>query len=178
MTDIFGTNIESIYLWILIISGCLIVLYLFFGDLLSGVADVLPIFNPVLILAFFTFFAATGFSLESLTALQQTFIIIISSLVGVILAVLLHIFVLVPLSSAEESLVYREESLKGRVGTVIIPIPEDGYGEVLIESNSGRIAKPAGSFKNKAIQEGCKILVIEIEKGVLYVIPYEEALLC
>lgn len=85
------------------------------------------------------------------------------------LVTLLHVFVLVPLSSAEESLVYKESDLQGRVGKVITAIPRDGYGEVMIESISGRIAKPATSFDRVAIPNGTNVLVVQVQNGVLEV---------
>lgn len=77
------------------------------------------------------------------------------------------------MSKSEESLAYTEDSLKGRIGNVIIPIPKDGFGEVLLESISGRISKPAASFDNEEIAEGKKILVIDVKNGVLYVVPHQ-----
>ena len=67
-----------------------------------------------------------------------------------------------------------EESLKGRVGKVITSIPENGYGEVLIENVSGRIAKPAKGFENEKIHEGSNVLIVNIKNGVLYVTVYED----
>lgn len=81
---------------------------------------------------------------------------------------------LVPLSSAEGSIAYSEESLKGRLGTIIVPIPKDGFGEVLFESNSGRIAKTAASLDGAEIDEGIRVLAVDVKNGVVYVKPYDE----
>jgi membrane-bound ClpP family serine protease len=99
---------------------------------------------------------------------------IMSVVLSFILVILLNVFVLTPLSAAEESIVYSNESLKGRVGEVIITIPVDGFGEVLMKSTSGTIAKSAMSFNNHPIQQGEKVLIIDVQNGVLYVTPYEE----
>ncbi|RDW15927.1 NfeD family protein [Oceanobacillus chungangensis] len=173
---LFGTPIETIYLTTLIVAGILTILFLLFGDILEGIGEMLGIFNPVLILAFLTFTSASGYILESLTTLNSILILIISILTGLLLVTLLNIFILIPMSSAEESLSYTEESLKGRVGKVIIPIPENGFGEVVIDSKSGRISKPAACYENKIIQEGQQVLIINVEKGVLYVETYENNL--
>lgn len=171
--ELFGTPIEAIYLTTLIISGIITVLYLLFGDILEGVAEATGFLNPTLILAFATFFSASGYILELLTPLNSILIIIISITIAIILDFLLNVFVLIPLASAEESLVYTEESLKGRIGKVILSVPKDGFGEVVIESNSGNIAKPATSFDNLPIPEGSQVLVIDIKSGILYVTPHE-----
>lgn len=172
---LFGMPIETIYLILLIVSGSLTVLYLFFGDVLEGIAEATGFLNPVLILAFITFFSAGGYILEKITSLNSFIIMIIAALASVLLDVLLNVFVLVPMASAEQSLTYTEKSLEGRVGKIIISIPENGYGEVVIESYSGMISKPAASFEGMPIGEGEEVLVIEVKSGVLYVMPYQKS---
>lgn len=172
--ELFGASIQSVYLTTLIIAGALTLLYILFSDILEGLAEIIPFINPALILAFITFFSASGFVFELLTSFNSLLIIIFSVLIALLLDTLLNIFVLVPLSSAEESLVYSSNSLRGRVGKVIIPIPEDGFGEVLLKSNSGTIAKSAVSFKGQPIAEGEHVLVVDVQDGVIHVVPHEE----
>ncbi|MBY0120963.1 hypothetical protein [Bacillus sp. S/N-304-OC-R1] len=174
MIELFGIGIQTIYLYTLIISGSLIILYLFFGDVVEGLSEGTNFLNPVLILAFLTFLSSIGYLLEALTALNSFLILVIAAIFSIILDTLLNVFVLIPLSKSEESLVYTEDSLKGRLGNVIIPIPENGFGEVLIESISGRISKPAASFENKNIEEGKQVLVIDVKNGVIYVVPHKQ----
>jgi membrane-bound ClpP family serine protease len=171
--EIFGLYIETFYLTVLLISGAVTLLYLLFGDFLDGVAEATGFLNPTLILAFFTFTSASAYLLELLSSFNHFIIIIVSVIIAIILDLLLNVFVLVPLSRAEESLVYTTASLKGRVGKVIIPIPEDGFGEVILKGSSGTISKSAASFENKPIAEGQEVLVIEVKNGVLKVLPYE-----
>ncbi|KRG12690.1 hypothetical protein [Lederbergia galactosidilytica] len=170
---LFGYPIETIYLILLVVSGVLTLLYLFFGDILDGADEVSPFLNPVLILAFITFFSAGGFILEKATSLNAYLIIVISAFISLLLDILLNVFVLVPLKSAEQSLSYTEKSLEGRVGKTIVSIPTEGFGEVVIESYSGMISKPAASYENTNISEGTEVLVIEVRDGVLHVIPYK-----
>ncbi|GGA87286.1 hypothetical protein [Ornithinibacillus halotolerans] len=170
---IFGIDIQTIYLTTLIISGCLIVLYLFFGDVLDAVGEGVPFLNPTLILAFIVFLSSSGYVLELVTPLSSLFILLISIGFALVMDVLLNFFILIPLSSAEESLAFTEESLKGRVGKIIISIPKDGFGEIVIDGKSGMISRPAKSYENVSISEGTEVLVLEIIDGVMYVIPYD-----
>ncbi|RDI42277.1 hypothetical protein [Falsibacillus pallidus] len=175
--ELFGTAIESIYLTILIVSGSLIVLYVLFSDLLHaihGIADPGGWINPAVVLAFFTFVSASGYILEFATGLGSMTILVISILIALVLDSILNIFVFIPLSRAEESLGYTEDSLRGRIGKVILSIPVDGYGEVLIESKSGVIAKSAKSFDEESITEGTRVLIIDVKQGVVFVSPQEE----
>lgn len=174
--SVFGYPIADIYFWMLIIAGALTILYLLFGDVLEAIGEVSVFLNPVIILAFIIFFSATGYILEWSTSISSWIISVISAVISLALTTVLHIFVLVPLASAEESLGYTEESLIGRVGKLIISIPENGFGEIFIQSKSGMISKPAASYEQKPIHEGQKVLVLENKKGVLYVVPYEDDL--
>ncbi|MBI0577611.1 NfeD family protein [Neobacillus cucumis] len=169
--------LETIYLYALIISGVLTILYVLFADVFHfhGTGDGgLQFLNPVLIFAFVTILSASGFLLEKLSSLHYGLILGISAVLAFIVVTLLNVFVLIPLSSAEESLVYKESDLRGRIGTVITAIPADGFGEVMIENISGRIAKPASSFDGVAIPNGTKVLVIQVENGVLQVTINQE----
>ncbi|MBM7693931.1 membrane-bound ClpP family serine protease [Peribacillus deserti] len=171
--EVFGVPIESIYLYTLIISGAITLLYLFFGDLAHGAAEALDWFNPILLLSFITFVSASGCILEYVTSLNSYLILGTAAIISFFITTFLNIFILIPLSRAEESLVYTEDSLNGRMGKVILTIPENGYGEVVLESYSGMIAKSAKSYDQSVIREGSQILVIDIEHGVLLVKEYE-----
>lgn len=173
----FSIPLATIYLYGLIISGVLTVLFVLFADVFhfQGVGDGgLHFLNPVLLFAFVTILSATGYLLERLSSFHYLVIMGIAAATSFIIVSLLNIFVLIPLSSAEESLVYKETDLRGRIGTVITAIPVDGYGEVMIDSISGRIAKPAISFDRVSIPNGTSVLVVDSKNGVLHVSTQNE----
>ncbi|MGG0774273.1 NfeD family protein [Bacillus rugosus] len=171
--ELLGVPIHTIYLYTLIIAGSLTLLFLFFGDLFAGLSEGIPFFKPTLVLAFFTCFSAGGYIGELILPLSSLLIALSSCILSIMLVVLLHIFVLVPLSSAEESLVYKEDDLRGRVGKVITAVPVDGFGEVVIEGIGGTISKSAVSFDNERISYGTAVLVVDVNNGVLSVTPHE-----
>ncbi|NGY83856.1 hypothetical protein F6Y03_22845 [Bacillus megaterium] len=171
----FGLSVQTVYLYGLIICGSLTFLYILFSDLLDGLSEAIPFLTPLFFFSFLTFFSASGY-LFAYTSLQNYWIISISALIALLLVILLNVFVLIPLSSAEESLAFTEDSLKGRLGTIITSVPADGYGEVFIEGVSGTISKPAASFKNTAIPLGSKVLVVDIQRGNALVVIYEEVM--
>lgn len=172
---VLGYPVETIYLVVLIAAGVATLLYVLFGDVLEGAGEISAFLNPVLILAFITFFSAGAYIMEMSTSLHSLVIVLVAAVIAILLDSILNIFVLIPMSSAEQSLSYTEKSLEGRIGKVIIPIPENGFGEVVIDSYSGKISKPAAGLENQAIHEGEEILVIDVQEGVLKVIPYEKS---
>ncbi|PPA70599.1 hypothetical protein [Jeotgalibacillus proteolyticus] len=174
--ELFGYSLESIYLGVLIVSGLITLFYLFFGEAIEGALEAADFLNPTTVLAFITIFSGSSYLFESLSSISSGIIILIGAAIALLASLLLHFFILVPLKSAEESLAYTEQSLNGRIGKVIITVPADGFGEVVIESFSGMISKPAASYDNTPIPEGNRVLVIDVTNGVLQVKDYEKAL--
>ncbi|MCH7321126.1 hypothetical protein LZ480_04410 [Solibacillus sp. MA9] len=169
----FGYSLEVIYLTILIAIGCCTVLYLFFADMADVSLDTIPIFDPSIILSFITFTAAAGYIFERFLSLSSIINLAISLIISSIFTALLYFFLLVPLRSAEVSLAYTDASLESQVARVIVPIPLDGYGEIVIEGVNGIIAKRAASYHNVEIPYDTHVLIIEIREGTAFVAIYE-----
>lgn len=170
--ELFGIEIAQLYMYGLIIAGALTLLYVLFSDM-ADAGEGLPLLNPAVLLAFFTLFFAIAFLLERVTGMDSLTIMVIAAIAGVVLDILFYFFVLLPLKSAEASIAYTEESLLGQVAKVIVPIPADGFGEVVLETYGGMISKRATGYNNEPIAQDEQVLIIEIEGGTLYVREYE-----
>ncbi|TQR21848.1 NfeD family protein [Psychrobacillus vulpis] len=164
-------KIEQLFLYGLIIVGLVTILYVLFADAIDGMDA--GILNPTVILSFILFVCATGFILLKLTEWSNTVIIVTALIVSSILSFLLYYFILIPLSSAEVSTAYTDESLQGQVGKVIVPIPTDGFGEIVIETVNGVISKRAVGYDNEEVEYGKQVLVIDVEGGTFFVKEYE-----
>ena len=170
----FGYSIETIYLTVLIVIGCCTVLYLFFADFADVSIEGAPFLDPAVILSFITFTSAAGYLLERLFDLSSMIIFIIALVISSLLTALLYYFLLIPLRSAEVSLAYTDESLESQVGKVIVPIPIDGFGEIIIETVNGIISKRAASFHQVEIPYDTQVLIIEMRDGTAMVAIYEK----
>ncbi|GKV68342.1 putative membrane protein YuaF [Sporosarcina sp. NCCP-2716] len=171
--EVFGMAIEDLYLPILIISGIVTLLYLFFSDLTDGSGELFPLLDPAVLLPFITLTATWGYVLELATGLGSGVILGISLCAAAILDFLLYFFILLPLKSAEVSIAYSDESLTGKVGKVIVPIPADGFGEIVIETVNGVLSKRAAGYENVPIDYGKEVLIIEVDAGTFIVKEYE-----
>lgn len=171
--EVFGMAIDELYLPILIISGIVTLLYLFFSDLTDGSGELFPLLDPAVLLPFITLTATWGYVLELATGLSSGVILGISLGAAAILDFLLYFFILLPLKSAEVSLAYSDESLAGKVGKVIVPIPADGFGEIVIETVNGVLSKRAAGYENVPIDYGKEVLIIEVNAGTFIVKEYE-----
>ena len=163
-------KIEQIFLYGLIVIGLITILYVLFADAIDGMEA--GIFNPTTILSFLLFICAAGFILLKITNWSETLIITVAVGISIFLTFLLYFFVLLPLSSAEVSTAYTNESLLGQVGKVIVPIPSNGYGEITIETVNGLIAKRATGLDNEEIDYEKQVLIIEVKDGTFLVKEY------
>ena len=171
--ELFGLPIVQFYLYALIILALITILYVFFSDIAEGIGEGSPFLDPAVVLSFLTFTAAAGYILELVVSWDSGIILIVALAIAFVLDLLLYFFVLLPLSSAEVSLAYTEASLAGQVGKVIVPVPADGFGEVVIETVNGLISKRASGYENSSIDYGKEVLVIDVKEGTLIVKEYE-----
>ena len=171
--ELFGLPIVQFYLYALIILALITILYVFFSDVAEGIGEGSPFLDPAVVLSFLTFTAATGYILELVVSWNSGIILIVALAIAFVLDLLLYFFVLLPLSSAEVSLAYTDASLAGQVGKVIVPVPVDGFGEVVIETVNGLISKRASGYENSSIDYGKEVLVIDVKEGTLIVKEYE-----
>ncbi|MFJ8063487.1 hypothetical protein ACIQYS_02515 [Psychrobacillus sp. NPDC096426] len=164
-------KIEQIFLYGLIAIGLITILYVLFADAIDGMDS--GILNPTTVLTFLLFICATGFILLKLTNWNEELIIIVAIVVSSIITFLLYFFVLVPLASAEVSTAYTNESLQGQVARVIVPIPMDGFGEIVIETVNGIVSKRATGYDREEIDYDKRVLIIDVEDGTFFVKEYE-----
>ena len=57
---------------------------------------------------------------------------------------------------------------------MIVPIPVDGFGEIVIEGVNGMISKRATSYHNIEIPYDAQVLIIEMREGTAFVAVYEK----
>lgn len=167
-------KMEQIFLYGLFAIGLITILYVLFADAIDGMDS--GILNPTTILTFLLFICALGFILLKLTDWNEETVIIVALVVSSIITFLLYFFVLVPLASAEVSTAYTNESLQGQVARVIVPIPIDGYGEIVIETVNGIISKRAVGYDKEEIDYDKQVLIIDVEDGTFLVKEYEPLL--
>jgi hypothetical protein len=73
------------------------------------------------------------------------------------------------MQQSENSTGFSMEDLNGKIGEITIPVPETGYGEVMIRIGGGNTIQIAASFDKEEIPSGARVVVIKSGDGVLYV---------
>lgn len=173
-------DIQTIYLYGLIIGGVLTLLYMLFGDvfdLIDGIGDIAPdsILSPPVILSFIAVLSGAGYIFEFRNSFDHSTNFILATLISLVIVSIIHFFILVPLARSEQSTASSIVDLIGKEGEVITTIPAGGIGEILIKSRFGSTGNIATCASNTEILQGIIVSVIEIDQdGVLIVEPILE----
>ncbi|WP_308634518.1 NfeD family protein [Paenibacillus silvisoli] len=164
--------------------GCLIggilfsIVSVILGDWLSasldGMLDFLsldghPVLQPTAIVGGITVFGGAGLLLERHTGLHAGVILALSALCAVAAALAVYYLYVRPMEKSENSTGYSLKELAGAIGEVSIPIPEKGYGEVLIKVGAALTSHIAASFDGISIPAGKRVVVIRVEGHTAYV---------
>ncbi len=166
--------------------GCLVggaifaIVTVVFGDLLGnaldGMLDFLSIegpdyLQPMTLVGGITSFGGAGVMLSKYTGFGTLIVILLSLLCAIFLAILIYFFYVKPMENSENSTGFSIRDLTGKIGEVITPVPENGYGEVIIKIGAGNTNQIAASFYNKNIPAGTIVVVIEAREDTLFVTP-------
>ena len=163
------------YLGFLIGGVCFAFLSVVLGELigswLDGIFDGVgvDIFKPIVLATCTTVFGGTGLLLQHYSQFGPISVFILSVAVSLSMCVLVYFGYIKPAERSEVSTGYSEKELSGRIGEVTIPIPETGYGEIMVSQVSGRSLHIAGSWERRPISAGIKVVVVDVQEGIVLV---------
>ncbi|WP_058300785.1 NfeD family protein [Gorillibacterium timonense] len=169
----------QLYIGCLIFGALFAVVSVLLGDVLStaldGALDFLSAdyLNPTVLATFITIFGGTGIMLDHYAVFGAVGIFLVAALTGLAGAILIHLFYVKPMMNSENSTGYSIHGLTGKVGEVIVPIPANGYGEILVRTGAANSNQIAGSFEHTDIQAGDRVVIVEVKDGAVYVSRFE-----
>ncbi|MDM5187006.1 phosphate ABC transporter permease [Bacillus sp. DX4.1] len=168
---LFGYPLETIYLYGFIISAVLTVIYIFFGDIFESIFSFSsgPTSIFTILLSFLAMLCGFSYIGEYLFSWNSIVIFILSFCISFIGVFTMKILILKPIAESEQNTVQRMDDFIGCRGEVIITIPKEGFGEVLISSQFGSNAIPAKTIGKKDILQGTQVIIEEVQDGVLLV---------
>ncbi|MBB6452784.1 membrane protein implicated in regulation of membrane protease activity [Salirhabdus euzebyi] len=151
----------------------------FLSDMFDGIFEFLSIdgptfIQPMVIVGFITGFGGAGILLTDYTFFPQPLIIPLALLVATFLSVGVYFLYVKPMNRAESSTGFTYADLVGKVGEVSIPIPKEGYGEVVLSTIGGNTNQIAKSFDNVEIPVSEKVVVVEVKDDTLFVSKFNE----
>lgn len=169
--------------------GCLTVGMIFavvtiiFGDVLGDAFDgifeflsleQLDFIEPMVIVGGITVFGGAGIMLSKYTSLEILPIAILAFIVAILLSMLIYFTYVKPMKNSENSSNFSVQDLIGKTGEVIVPIPSQGFGEIIIKIGAGNTNQIAGSLKGEEFSAGTRVIVAEVREDTLYVLRSEE----
>ncbi|MCQ4086245.1 protease [Saccharibacillus sp. JS10] len=147
------------------------------GDALGGVFDAvsLEFLQPIVLAGMVTVFGGAGILIERYAGLPSVWSLSASILCALFSGILLYFGYVKPMRGSENSVGYSIKDLTGKIGEVTVPVPEKGYGEVLVSmGGSGNTLHTAFSFDGEWIPAGVRVVVIDIADGTLGVSELEK----
>ena len=148
------------YLVILIAGfSLMVILTLLLGDIDLGFISIMELGNFITLLGLF------GYLGTEHTDYGKTAVTVISVMLAALVSVILQVFIFKPLMRSENSITLRDIDLEGSEARVITSIPEDGFGEILIERKTGNVFKSAKSQDGLPVDFDEKVQIIKLEQG-------------
>jgi hypothetical protein len=128
-----------------------------------------PVFNPITMAAFLTWFGGAGYLLVHLRHIWVLAGLLLASLAGLVGASIVFLFVAKVLMAHERDLDPLDYEMVGVLGRVSIPIRTAGTGEIIFDQEGVRKVCAARSEKGVPLVKGEEVLVTRYERGVAYV---------
>ncbi len=174
---------ESLY-WGCLWGGLIFaIITIIFGDLLGDICggifhslsfDHLDFLSPVVLVSGITIFGGAGIMLGRISSLAAASVAVFSVIIALIFSILIYFVNVRPMKNAENSSGYSMAELVGKIGTVSVPVPGNGFGEILVKIGGGNTNHIACSCNGEDFPMGTRVVVAEVENGVLKVFLYEE----
>mgnify|MGYP000152972011 CR=1 FL=1 len=146
------------------------------GDALHGVFHAISFdfLNPAILTGAITVFGGVGLLLTRYSGLEVRAVAILSLLIAGFIDVLLYLGFVKPMDKSEMSNGFSMQELPGKIGEITIPIPESGFGEIMVKFGAANTLHTASSFEQQSLPVGIKVVVIDVIEGVAVVTEFEE----
>lgn len=131
-------------------------------------------FNASTIMAFLAWFGGAGYILTRTSHLVAVASLSLAVLAGFVAGTLVYRFML-RLTYASDSLMLDEDyRIEGCVGTLSLPIRQQGTGEVIFSLGGVRRCAGARSEDGSPVDKGAEVVIERYDKGIAYVKRWED----
>jgi membrane protein implicated in regulation of membrane protease activity len=131
-------------------------------------------FNASTIMAFLAWFGGAGYILTRTSHLVAAASLSLAAAAGLVAGTIVYRFML-KLTHAGDSLMLDEDyRIEGCVGTLSLPIRQQGTGEVIFSLGGVRRCAGARSEDGAPVDKGAEVVIERYEKGIAYVKRWED----
>jgi membrane protein implicated in regulation of membrane protease activity len=130
-------------------------------------------FNASTAMAFLAWFGGTGYLLTRHAHLVALASLALSTVAGLVAGAVVFKF-MVKLMHSDPPLKSEDYRIEGNVGTISMPIRENGTGEIIFSLAGARRCAGARCDDGKPLEKGAEVVIERYEKGIAYVKRWEE----
>src|SRR5713226_2628921 len=130
-------------------------------------------FNASSAMAFLAWFGGTGYLLTRHAHLVALASLVISTVAGLAAGAVVFKF-MVKLMHSDPPLKSEDYRIEGSLGTLSLPIRENGTGEIIFSLAGARRCAGARCEDGKPLEKGAEVVIERYEKGIAYVKRWEE----
>lgn len=166
---------QTLYIGCLFLGVLFALVSLLAGDLighaLGGMLDFLSFdaLSPTVLAGGVTVFGGAGILLTRYSGLANEAVLVLSLLISVFMSLLLYLGFVRPANKSEVSTGFSMRDLPGKIGEITVPVPAQGYGEVMVKFGPANTLHTAASFDRRTLPAGTKVVVVEVSEGVALV---------
>lgn len=136
---------------------------------MHGGDHLLAFLRPTVIVSAITAFGGAGILLSRYGPASAAMGFVLALGAGIVVGLMIYFFYIKPMRKTENSVGYSMNDLVGMTGEVLTPIPERGYGEVIVKVGASHTAQIAASFDSTSIPSGSTVVVVQADRDTLYV---------
>jgi hypothetical protein len=143
------------------------------GDGADGRGAGLPLVNASSLMAFLMWFGAGGYVLQRVIGFPAVLAAAGGVAAGTAGAMIVALF-LKAILAGERVMDPRDYQLEGTIARVTVTIPEGGAGEIVYTKAGSRRGEAARSIDGKAVPRETEVVIIEYERGIAAVQPWDQ----
>jgi len=131
-------------------------------------------FNASTFMAFLAWFGGTGYLLTRHSHLFALLCFSIAMASGLFAGWVVFRFMVKLVHTDDAPMTDDERRVEGSIGTISMPIRENGTGEIIFAVGGARRCSGARTGDGKPIEKGTEVVIEKYEKGIAYVKRWEE----
>jgi hypothetical protein len=131
-------------------------------------------FNASTAMVFLAWFGGTGYLLTRHAHLIALVSLALSTLAGLSAGWIVLKFMLKLMRSTDAPLTTDDHRIEGSVGTLSMPIRENGTGEIIFSLAGARRCAGARCDDGKRLEKGAEVVIERYEKGIAYVKRWDD----
>ena len=131
-------------------------------------------FNASSIMAFLAWFGGTGYLLTRHSHLWTVVSLAFAIVAGLFAGWVVFRFMVKLVQVDDAPMTSEDRRVEGALGTISMPIRENGTGEIIFALGGTRRCSGARSGDGKPIEKGTEVVIERYEQGIAYVKKWEE----